>query len=113
MDYGNYNGNNRLVRPPMFRETDVLLLCLGCGALLVLLYIATTRWHFEMRQVQEIAAYALLTFGFSYLMVWHLLTKRRRKEQDWSRASISRTRDSRTIEEAWTQDSVVLGHDAL
>ena len=29
MNYGNSNGNNRLVRPPLFRETDVLLLVPG------------------------------------------------------------------------------------
>ena len=64
-----YYGNNRLVRPPLFRETDVVLTCVGCGAILILLYIATTRWYFSMRQIQEIAAYLLLTFGFSYLFI--------------------------------------------
>src|SRR6266571_1857267 len=113
MNYGNYPGNSRSVRPPLFRETDVVLLCVGGVGLLILLYIATTRWHFSMRQIEEIAAYSLLTFGFSYLMVWHLLTKRRRKEQAWSPVSISRGRDRKNIEAVWAQDSVVLGYDAL
>ena len=108
MNDGNYNGNNHLVRSPLFREPDVLLLCLGGGAFLILIYIATTRWHFSMRQIQEIAAYSLLTLGFCYLLVWHLLTKRRRNEQSWSPTSISRTRDRKNIEESWAQDSVVL-----
>ena len=93
MDYGNSNGNNRLVRPPLFRETDVLLFAVGCGGLLILIYIATTRWHFSMRQIQEIAAYGLLTLGFSYLLMWHLLTKRRRAGRNWPPLRISRRRD--------------------
>ena len=73
-----YNSNDRLVRPPLFRETDVVLMCLGCGGILILLYVATACWYFSMRQIQEIAAYSLLTFGFCYLFLWHLLTQRRR-----------------------------------
>src|SRR2546428_1417534 len=88
-------------------------MCLACGAFLILLYIATTRWHFSMRQIQEIAAYSLLTFGFSYLFVWHLLTKRRRIAEKWPPIRISRIRDRKNIEEAWAQDAVVIGHDAL
>ena len=83
MSYVNSNEQNRLVRPPVFRETDVLFLCLGCGTLLILLYIATTRWHFTMRQIQEIAAYCLLTVGFSYVGIWHFVTKAKRKQQAW------------------------------
>src|SRR2546422_8933020 len=113
MSYGNSFGNNRLVRPPLFREADVVLLCAGCGAFVILIYIATSWWRFSVRQVQEIAAYSLLTLGFSYLLVWHLLTNRRRKRQAWSPTSISRARDRRNIEEAWAQDSVVLGYDAV
>src|SRR2546428_368330 len=113
MNYLNYPGNSRSVRPPLFRETDVVLLCVGGVGLLILLYIATTRWHFSMHQIEEIAAYSLLTFGFSYLMVWHLVTKRRRKEQAWSPVSIPRAQDNKNLEGAWMQDSVVLGHDAI
>ena len=112
MNYG-YSGNDRLVRPPLFRETDVVLMCVGCGGILILLYIATTRWYFSMRQIQEIAAYSLLTFGFSYLFLWHVLTKRRRTAEKWVSTRISPVRDRRNIEEAWAQDAVVLGHDAL
>src|SRR3989449_370221 len=108
-----YYGNNRLVRPPLFRETDVVLTCVGCGAILILLYIATNRWYFSMRQIQEIAAYLLLTFGFSYLFIWHLLTKRRRTQEKWPPFRMSRGRDRKNIEAAWAQDSVVLGYDAV
>src|SRR5213593_2077263 len=108
-----YYGNNRLVRPPLFRETDVVLTCVGCGAILILLYIATTRWYFSMRQIQEIAAYLLLTFGFSYVFMWHLLTKRRRAQEKWPPVRLSRARDRRNLENAWDQDAVVLGYDAL
>lgn len=113
MNYPNSNGNNRLVRPPLFQETDVLLVCVACGALLILLYIATTRWHFSTRQVQEIAAYGLLTFGFLYVLVWHLLTKGRRTREKWPPFRMSRGRDRKNIEAAWAQDSVVLGYDAV
>ena len=112
MNYG-YNGHDRLVRPPLFREMDVVLLCLGCGSILLLLYIATFSWHFSMRQIQEIAAYSLLTFGFAYLFLWHVLTNRRRMSEKWPPLGISPVRDRRNTEEAWGQDAVVLGHDAL
>ena len=113
MNQPNSNGYNRLVRPPLFQEADVLLVCVACGALLILLYIATTRWHFSTRQVQEIAAYGLLTFGFLYVLAWHLLTKRRRTRDKWPPFRMSRGRDRKNIEAAWAQDSVVLGYDAV
>src|SRR5437016_11681569 len=112
MNYGD-NGNDRLVRPPLFRETDAVLMCLGCGGILILLYIARTGWYFSMRQIQEIAAYGLLTFGFCYLFLWHVLTKRRRTAEKWPPMRISPVRDRRSINEAWAQDAVVLGRDAL
>ena len=113
MNYGNYNENNRVVRPPLFREADVVLLCLGGGALLILLYIATTRWHLSTRQVQEMAAYALLSLGFAYVLGWHFFTKRRRIRETWPPIPISVRRDRAIIQAAWAQDAVVLGHDAL
>ena len=111
MNYG-HNANNRLVRPPLFGETDVVLMCLGCGGILILLYIATTCWYFSVRQIQEIAAYSLLTLGFSYLFLWHLLTRRRRTAEKWP-IRISRQRDRRNLAQAWGQDAVVLGYDAF
>ena len=108
-----YNSNDRLVRPPLFRETDVVLMCLGCGGILILLYVATACWYFSMRQIQEIAAYSLLTFGFCYLFLWHLLRQRRRTAEKWPPVQISPLRDRRNIEQAWSQDAVVLGYDAF
>src|SRR5215831_14077201 len=112
MNYG-YNGNDRMVRPPVFRETDVVLLCVGCGGLLLLLYIATSTWYFSVGQIQEIAAYSLLTFGFCYLFIWHIATRRLRAAAKWPPIRIPRARDRRELEQAWAQDAVVLGHDAL
>jgi hypothetical protein len=112
MNYGTYDGN-RQVRPPAFRETDLVLMGLGCGAVLILIYIATTRWHFSVRQIQEIAAYSLLTLGFAYVMFWHLLTKNRRIQEKWPPLSVAPTRDRKNIEAAWEKDAVVLGYDAL
>src|SRR5262249_18405350 len=113
MAYGSYGGNTRLVRPPLFRETDVVLICVTFGALLILLYIATTRWYFSMRQMHEVTVYGVLTLGFSYLLVWQLLTKRRRTSEKWPPIRIAARRDRKNVEDAWTQDAVVLGHDAL
>ena len=112
MTYGD-NGNNRLVRPPLFRETDVVLICLGCGGILILLYIATICWRFSVRQLQEIAAYSLLILGFSYLFLWHVLTRRRRTAEKWPPIRVSPRRDRRNVEQAWRQDAVVLGYDAF
>src|SRR5438876_2335744 len=112
MNYGD-NANNRLVRPPLFRETDVVLMCLGCGGILILLYIATTCWYFSVRQIQEIAVYSLLTLGGSYIFLWHALTRRRRTAEKWPPIRISPRRDRRNLEQAWRQDAVVLGYDAF
>src|SRR5438093_1804328 len=112
MNYGD-NGNNRLVRPPLFRETDAVLMCLGCGGILILFYIATTCWYFSLRQIQEIAAYILLTLGFSYLFLWHVLIRRRRTAEKWPPSRVSPRRDRRNLEQAWRQDAVVLGYDAV
>jgi hypothetical protein len=109
---GNYNHPGRLVRAPLMSETAILLLFIGGGALFILIYIATTRLHFTMRQIQEIAAYLLLTFGFSYLMIWQLATKRRRRTQTWPPIRISRERDRKNLSTAWAQEAVVLGYDA-
>jgi hypothetical protein len=108
----NGNESNRLVRPPLLREPDILLLFVGGGAFLLLLYIARSRWHFSMEQIQEIAAYLLMTICCCYLMIWHAFTLRRRREQTWPPVRISPHRDSKNLLEAWAQNAVVLGHDA-
>jgi hypothetical protein len=108
-----YNSNKRLARPPLFGETDVALTCFGCGAILILIHIATSRWQFSMRQIQGIAAYCLLSFGFSYLLLWHVFTKRRRIEEKWPPLRLSPARDRRHLQNAWSRDSVVLGYNAV
>src|SRR5688572_25365674 len=112
MSHVNPNGQSRYVRPPLFRETDVLFLAVGCGTLLILLYIATTRWRFTMQQIQEIAAYVLLTVGFVYIGIWHFITKSKRQQQVWQPVAIAPTRDRKNLDVAWRRESVVLGHDA-
>src|SRR6185295_3513226 len=96
---GNRREYNRQVRPALFSEADILLLCLGGGAGLILIYTADIRWHLSVRQVQEIAAYCLLTLGVLYLLVWHLATKRSRREQSWAPVAVSRSRDRRNLED--------------
>jgi hypothetical protein len=109
---GNYNQPGRVVRPPLISETGILLLFIIGGAFFILIYIATTRLHFDMRQIQEIAAYLLLTFGFSYLMIWQLATKRRRRTETWPSVGLSRERDRKNVAKAWAEQAVVLGYDA-
>jgi type VI protein secretion system component VasK len=108
-----YYANSRPARPPLLRETDAVLMGVGCGGILILIYIATSRWHFSLRQIQEIAAYSVVTLGCAYLGIWHLVTRRRRQLGKWPPIRISPTRDRRNLEDAWAQDAVVLGHDAL
>src|SRR5262249_49111475 len=105
----NYDRSNQVVRPPLFREADVVLMCGGCVAILILLYIATPRWYFSMRQIQEIAAYIVLTVGFSYVFLWHVVTYRRRIQEKWPPFRLSCVRDRRNVENAWDQEAVVLG----
>src|SRR5688572_26468309 len=112
MNHINANGPSRYVRPPLFRETDVLFLAVGCGTLLILLYIAAARWRFTMQQIQEIAAYVLLTVGFVYIAIWHFVTKSKRQQQVWQPVAISPARDRKNLDGAWSREAVVLGHDA-
>src|SRR5690606_30266598 len=72
-----------------------------------------TRWHFTMGQIQEIAAYVLLTVGFVYIAIWHVVTKSKRQQQTWTPVAIAPARDLRNLEDAWSRESVVLGHDAV
>jgi type IV secretory pathway TraG/TraD family ATPase VirD4 len=65
-----------------------------------------------MQQIQEIAAYVLLTVGFLYIAIWHFVTKSKRQQQVWQPVAISPDRDRRNLENAWNRESVVLGHDA-
>jgi len=55
--------------------------------------------------------YLLMTICCCYLMIWHALTLRRRREQTWPPLG-SAEADSNNLLEAWAQSSVVLGHDA-
>jgi hypothetical protein len=66
-----------------------------------------------LQQIQEIAAYCLLTIGFRYIGIWHLVTRGRRRQQAWPPVFMSRKRDQKNLNEAWSQESVVLGHDAV
>lgn len=109
---GNYNQPNRLVRQPIIGETGFLLLLVGGGAFFILIYIASARLHFTMRQIQEVAAYVLLTLGCCYLLIWQVATKRQRRTDTWPPIRISRERDRKNIAKAWAQDAVVLGYDA-
>src|SRR5215813_8675042 len=102
MSHVNPNGPSRYVRPPLFRETDVLFLVVGGGTLLILLYIATTRWRFTIGQIQEIAAYVLLTVGFVYIAIWHIVTKSKRQQQVWRPVAISPARDWKNLDGAWS-----------
>src|SRR5256886_13693747 len=109
---GNYNQPNRLVRQPIIGETGFLLLLVGGGAFFILIYIASARLHFTMRQIQEVAAYVLLTLGCCYLSIWQVATLRRRRTDTWPPIRLSRERDRKNVAKAWAQDAVVLGYDA-
>jgi len=65
-----------------------------------------------MRQVQEIAAYLLLTLGFFYVMIWRIATKRRRNAETWHSIGISREGDRKNVAMAWAHNAVVLGYDS-
>lgn len=112
MTYGR-NSSDRPIRQPLFREAEVVLMGVGSVAILILIYIASSRWRFSIPQIQEIAAYCLLSAGFTYVFVWHLLTKRRRTEEKWPPLRVSPARDRRNIRSAWAEDAVVLGYNAL
>src|SRR3989442_729317 len=69
-----------------------------------------------LEQQPDIGAAKIISnwlFEPSNIFLWHVLTKRRRTAGKWVSTRISPVRDRCNIEEAWAQDAVVLGHDAL
>src|SRR5207249_3107013 len=107
-----YNERRRFVGPPVISETAILFLVICGGVSCILIYTATTRLHFTIGQIQEIASYLLLTFGFFYLLIWQLATKARRNTEMWPPIRISRERDRKNVAKAWGRNAVVLGYDS-
>jgi hypothetical protein len=92
-------------------ETVIAILILAGGWLVW--YLARERYHFTDRQVAELACYFLIGILAAYSLVYLLVTARSRREGNWPHPPmiVNSRRDERITQQAWQQESVVLGYD--
>ena len=79
-----------------------------CGA-----YVLVTRFHIRASQLVEVCLYfLLLSLGLSVLL-WYIVTLRRRREESWPHPAIfvSERRDRRNVTTAFNRDAIALGYN--
>ena len=76
-------------------------------------YVSRNRYHFTNSQIEEIFSYLVIGALSTGAGAWLLATRRSRREKEWPHPPlvISPKRDERFTQQAWSRDSVVLGHD--
>jgi hypothetical protein len=78
-----------------------------------LTYILVVRFHFRPSQLVEFVLYALFVLGAALSVTWHLVTRRRRREENWPHPPlfISHAKDRSAVKKAFEQNAIVLGYD--
>jgi hypothetical protein len=78
-----------------------------------LTYILVVRFHFRPSQLVEFVLYALCVLGAALSVAWHLLTKRRRREENWPHPPlcVGQAKDHSAVKKAFEQNAIVLGYD--
>jgi len=76
------------------------------------LYIAVHRFHIRPEQLVEAGVYAICFAGTLVAVIWHLLTRKRRREEAWPRPAIriSARRHARNIRRANEQKATLLAY---
>ncbi len=86
---------------------------LALVVLIVVGYVLITRFHFRRLQLLEVALYLLFVLVGTSVIVWHIATIRRRREESWPHPAIfiADRRDRRNLTEAFRQEAIVLGYN--
>ena len=99
-----------------FHEEESLTFVLSVAILFVLAaayYILATRFHVRSTQLAELSLYALYAGLAVIAVVWHVTTLRRRREANWPHPPlcVSHSKDRKTVDRAYEQNSIVLGYN--
>lgn len=82
-------------------------------ALLVAGYILITRFHIRPLQLVEMCSYLLFTLIGASVILWHIATIRRRREESWPHPAIfiAYRKDRQNLKAAFRQNAIVLGYN--
>ena len=97
-------------------QEESLAFVLAVAAVLALaggFYILASRFHIRPAQLIEFYLYALYGLIGAISLTWYFATLRRRREADWPHPAlfVSHERDRKAVNEAYEQNSIVLGYD--
>jgi len=99
--------------PPLLESAEILIATVLMFVGWFAWYVGRERYFLTARQLTELATYLLIT-GFTLvttLALWATWRSRREKQWPHPPLAISRKRDERITQQAWNQNSVVLGYD--
>ena len=99
---------------PTPRGSTELATILACAlALWVLKFVVIDVCHFTGRQALEFLAYFVLIVTAIAGSAYQFLTARACRERKWPHPHlcVSRRKDHRAVQKAWSQDAIVLGYD--
>jgi hypothetical protein len=76
-------------------------------------YVLIVRFHFRPAQLAELVLYFLYALAAGLTIAWHLLTSRRRREENWPHPPlfIPIRKDRAAVRSAFAEDAIVLGYD--
>lgn len=99
--------------PPLLESAEILVVAILMFAGWFAWYLGRDRYFLTARQLSELAVYLIITVFTLVKMVALWATRRTRRENEWPHPprAICRKRDERTTQQAWKQNSVVLGYD--
>ncbi len=110
----NPESQDRRDDPRHSREEGALVVSVIIIILLALAgYILVHRFHLRSRQLAELAIYFLGLFAGAAGLLWYFMNHNQRIENAWPRPPIfiPMLRDQASVEEAFQQNSIVLGYD--
>jgi hypothetical protein len=99
-------------RPP-FEAYEIALVLLVSTGIGVAWYVGIQRYYFTERQLLEFLGYFVIAIAMICVPIYLPLTAPSRREKQWPHPAlgISVKKDQRTVQQAWSQNAVVLGYD--
>ena len=105
--------HHRQRNPPLLESMEIVVALALMAAFWFAWYVARERFHFENRQIAELACYMALGTLASAGSILLIVTARTRREKLWPHPPmvVCRPRDEKLTADAWKQDAVILGYD--
>jgi hypothetical protein len=107
----------RVGRRVYYRDQEENIAVVAAAVVVVLIsalsYILVVRFHFRQAQLVELLLYAVCAFAAAFSAIWHSLTVRKRREDNWPHPPffISHAKDRAAVKSALQQNAIVLGYD--